>query len=124
MRLVVLAVCAAGLAACTEAPPPPLSVDPRITIRPDAGVVVARPPTITTTRTGIQRVTIEMQNRNPGPVAVTCTTDWFDASGQPMGGLTAIPTRAVVPAFAAGFCETVSPSPSAVAFRTAIDPSS
>ncbi len=105
-----------------QPPPQPLSVDPRVSVRPDAGVVVANPLAVSTTPTGITDVSIELQNRTPRDLAVNCTVDWFDAQGHPAGGLSAVPTRVAVGAYAADFCRTVSPSPAARAFRVAITP--
>jgi hypothetical protein len=54
-----LAGAALLLASCAPPPPPPpLSIDPRVAVRPDAGVIVANPLTISRTATGITHVSI------------------------------------------------------------------
>jgi hypothetical protein len=118
-----LAGAALLLASCAPPPPPPpLSIDPRVAVRPDAGVIVANPLTISRTATGITHVSIELRSQVPRDLAVSCAVDWFNADSQPAGGLSAYPTRVAVPAYGAAFCETVSPNPGATQFRAAITP--
>ena len=104
------------------APAPPLSVDSRITVLPQSGVIVAYPPLVTVDAHGITDVSIELRNPSPHDVAVNCIVDWFGSNGQPVGGLSAQPSRISVGAYAAEFCRTVSPNPGARVFRAAINP--
>jgi hypothetical protein len=120
---IALSGCAAmALSGCAAPGPLVLSVDPRITVIPQSGVVVANPPTITTDAHGITDVAIELRNPSPRAVAVNCVVDWFERNGQPAGGLSAQPARIAVAPYAAEFCRTVSPDPGARVFRAAINP--
>ena len=119
-RLVV-----AGLALATascSAPPQPLSIDARVAVRPDAGVVVATPPNVTRLPGGLTRVSIEIRNRTTHDLAINCIVDWFGADLHPEGGLSADPMRVAVPAAGAEFCQTISPNASAVQFRASVVP--
>lgn len=104
------------------APPPPLSVDPRVWVRPDAGVRLDTPLIVTKDARGFVRVSAELHNIGPVAVTIACNTDWFDATGHPIPGLAATPTRISVPPYATEFCTTVSPNGTTSGFRIAVVP--
>ncbi len=116
---VFLSFAAAG---CAQPAPPPLSIDPRVGVRPDAGVLVDTPLAVSTDGHGFTRVSIQLHNPNRTDLAVNCTADWFDDLGHPVSGLMGAPMRVAVPASGVEFCETVSPSPAARRFRVMVTP--
>ena len=121
MRRLALAGALTLLTQCAP-PPPPASIDPRVWVRPDAGVVVSTPLIISRAPGGFTHVSIELRSIVPQDVAVSCAVDWFGADGQPVHGITTYPTRIAVPAYNAAFCETVAPQPTTTQFRASITP--
>ncbi len=111
---------ACGLAGCeTRASQ---TLDPRITISRDAGVVLSAPLAVSVNSTGITRVSIELRNTLRRDLAINCTSDWFDENQHPTTGIASVPTRVALPSLGTEFCETVSPSPAARNFRVAVTP--
>jgi hypothetical protein len=111
-----------GLSACQFVPPAPAG-DPRVAIRADAGVAMAAEPAVSTTRDGFTRVSVELYGTTHRDVVVTCSADWFEDSGHPVGGLMSMPQRVAIPAAGAGFCEIMSPGTNVHLFRVAVSPS-
>lgn len=120
LLLALVPALAGAVAGCTA--PPPLFSDPRIAIRPDAGVVLGSRPVVTSTPGGVVTVSTPLWNGTPVTRIVQCATVWYDRSAQPIPGLSTFPERVELAPMTTEYCRTVSPTPSSYDFRIAVTP--
>lgn len=111
------AACAAPPAAL---PPPRASADPRVSVVEGSSVFAGVP--VLTREGGLLRLSVRLENPLPTDARIVQTTDWFEASGQPIRSLLSSPQQLTVPAHGDAIIERVAPRSDAADFRMRVEP--
>jgi uncharacterized protein YcfL len=87
----------------------------------DGSGVVAGPPLVTR-EGGLLRLSVRLENPWPTDARIILTTNWSEASGQPIRSLLSAPRTLTVAAHADAIVERIAPRPEAVDFRMHVEP--